>query len=155
MELAKSQLIKPTFSIFDFPSPLYPWSVYVVVNFLSQIIFVFLLFLGVVMYANEVETKEKEKLPEVKILIATYIHLTIIPVTAYQCKAGGGGGRAWGGDLTFFKNLPSNSLPTGKSFQSGADSCSSQMQPDLSTPGSTLLPNIPRQNPRKAQWKYL
>ena len=66
MELAKSQLIKPTFSIFDFPSPLYPWSVYVVVNFLSQIIFVFLLFLGVVMYANEVETKEKEKLPEVK-----------------------------------------------------------------------------------------
>ena len=28
------------------------------------------------------------------------------------------GGRAWGGDLTFFKNLPSNSLPTGKSFQS-------------------------------------
>ena len=29
-----------------------------------------------------------------------------------------GGGRAWGGDLTFFKNLPSNSLPTGKSFQS-------------------------------------
>ena len=31
-----------------------------------------------------------------------------------------GGGRAWGGDLTFFKNLPSNSLPTGKSFQSNA-----------------------------------
>ena len=30
---------------------------YVVVNFLSQIIFVFLLFLGMVMYANEVETK--------------------------------------------------------------------------------------------------
>ena len=29
-----------------------------------------------------------------------------------------GGGRAWGGDLTFFKNLSSNSLPTGKSFQS-------------------------------------
>ena len=34
-------------------------STYVVVNFLSQIIFVFLLFLGVEMYANEVETKEK------------------------------------------------------------------------------------------------
>ena len=33
--------------------------VYVVVNFLSQVIFVFLLFLGMVMYANEVETKEK------------------------------------------------------------------------------------------------
>ena len=33
--------------------------VYVVVNFLSQVIFVFLLFLGMVMYANEIETKEK------------------------------------------------------------------------------------------------
>ena len=31
----------------------------VVVNFLSQVIFVFLLFLGLVIYANEVETKEK------------------------------------------------------------------------------------------------
>ena len=31
-----------------------------------------------------------------------------------------GGGRAWGGDLTFFKNLQSNSLLTGKSFQSNA-----------------------------------
>ena len=38
----------------------------VVVNFLSQVIFVSLLFLGVVMYANEVETKEKQKLPEIK-----------------------------------------------------------------------------------------
>jgi len=36
-------------------------------------------------------------------------------------KPGGwGGGRAWGGDLTFLKNLPSNSLPTGKPFQSNA-----------------------------------
>ena len=33
--------------------------VYVVVNFLSRVIFVFLLFFGMVMYANEVETKEK------------------------------------------------------------------------------------------------
>ena len=33
--------------------------IYVVVNFFSQVIFVFLLFLGMVMYANEVETKEK------------------------------------------------------------------------------------------------
>ena len=32
---------------------------YIVVHFLSQIIFVFPLFLGMVMYANEVETKEK------------------------------------------------------------------------------------------------
>ena len=31
---------------------------YVVVNFLSQVIFVFLLFLGMVMYVDEVETKE-------------------------------------------------------------------------------------------------
>ena len=38
----------------------------VVVNFLSQVIFVFLLFLGMVMYASEVETKEKEKLSHIK-----------------------------------------------------------------------------------------
>ena len=31
----------------------------VVVNFLSQVIIVFLLFLAMVMFANEVETKEK------------------------------------------------------------------------------------------------
>ena len=31
---------------------------YVVVNFLSQLIFIFLLFLGMVMNANEFETKE-------------------------------------------------------------------------------------------------
>ena len=31
----------------------------VVVNFLSLVIFVFLLFWGMIMYANEVETKEK------------------------------------------------------------------------------------------------
>ena len=30
-----------------------------VVNFLFQVIYVFLLFLGMAMYANEVETKEK------------------------------------------------------------------------------------------------
>ena len=48
----------------------------------------------------------------------------------------------WGGDLTFFKNWQSNSLPTGKSF--------SQMQPNFPTPGCTLL-SVPRQNPRKAQ----
>ena len=33
--------------------------VYVAVNFLSQIIFIFLLLLSMVMYAYEVETKEK------------------------------------------------------------------------------------------------
>ena len=40
----------------------YSWGEYVVVNFLSQVIFGFLLFLGMVMYANEVETKEKIKI---------------------------------------------------------------------------------------------
>ena len=35
-------------------------------NFLFQVIFLFLLFLGMVIYANEVETKEKEKLPWIK-----------------------------------------------------------------------------------------
>ena len=35
-------------------------------------------------------------------------------------KLAGGGGRAWGGDLTFLKKLQSNSLPTGKSFQPNA-----------------------------------
>ena len=39
---------------------------YDVFNFLSQVIFIFLLFLAMVMYANEVETKEKYKLPEIK-----------------------------------------------------------------------------------------
>ena len=34
----------------------------VVVNFLSQVIFLFLLFLGMVMYAKEVETKIKIKI---------------------------------------------------------------------------------------------
>ena len=33
--------------------------IYVAVNFLSQVIFIFPLFLGMVMNANEVETKEK------------------------------------------------------------------------------------------------
>ena len=38
----------------------------VAVNFLFQLIFVFALFLGMVMYANEFETKEKQKLTEIK-----------------------------------------------------------------------------------------
>ena len=33
-------------------------NVYVAVNFLSQVIFVFVLFLDMEMYANEVETRE-------------------------------------------------------------------------------------------------
>ena len=39
---------------------------YVVVIFLSRVTFVSVLFLGIVMYANEVETKEKEELLEIK-----------------------------------------------------------------------------------------
>ena len=35
-------------------------NIYVVVNFSSQVIFVFLLFLGMVMYANEVEQRKNE-----------------------------------------------------------------------------------------------
>ena len=63
-----------------------------------------------------------------------YAPINVMPVE--------GGGRAWGGDLTFFKNLQSNSLPTSKSFQSNATTFPQQ--------GCTLL-SIPRQNPRKAQ----
>ena len=40
--------------------------VHVVVNFLFQLIFVFPLFWGMVMYANEFKTKEKQKLTEIK-----------------------------------------------------------------------------------------
>ena len=40
--------------------------VYVVVNFLSQLIFIFLLFWGMVMYADEFQTKEKQKLTNIK-----------------------------------------------------------------------------------------
>ena len=60
----------------------------------------------------------------------------VVFLCTYQCNAGGGsgggGGRAWGGDLTFFKNL----------------------QPNFPTSSCTLL-SIPRQDPRKAQLKYL
>ena len=37
-------------------------NIYVVVNFLSQVIFMFPLFFGMVMYANEVETKKNIKI---------------------------------------------------------------------------------------------
>ena len=41
------------------------------VNFLSQVIFVFLLVWGMVMYANDIETNGKQKLPEIKKLISS------------------------------------------------------------------------------------
>ena len=50
--------------------------VYVVVTFSSQVIFVFL---GMVMYVDEVETKEKFKLPEIRV-----------------GRGGGGGVGGWG-----------------------------------------------------------
>ena len=57
------------------------------------------------------------------------------------CRRGGKAGR---GDLTFFKNLQSNPLPTGKSFQSNATK--------FPHPGLHIaLSNIPRLDPRKAQ----
>ena len=40
--------------------------IHVVVNFLSQLIFIFLLFWGMVMYADEFQTKEKQKLTKIK-----------------------------------------------------------------------------------------
>ena len=39
---------------------------------MSHVIFVFLLFLVMLLYANKVETKEKEKLTEIKKLTTTY-----------------------------------------------------------------------------------
>ena len=52
-----------------------------------------------------------------------------------------GGGRAWDGDLTFLKNLPSNSLPTGKSFQSNATK--------FPHPGLHIAVKYPKAGPNK------
>ena len=41
-------------------------AVYAAVIFLIQLIFIFPLFLGMVMHANEFKTKEKQKLTEIK-----------------------------------------------------------------------------------------
>ena len=41
-------------------------SVYVVVNFLSHLISIFLLFLGIVMYANKFKRQGKKKLTGIK-----------------------------------------------------------------------------------------
>ena len=69
----------------------------------------------------------------------------------YQCKAGRGGGdggeggRAWSADLTFFKNLPSNSLPTGKTFQSNATK--------FPHPGLHIAIKYPKAEPKKGTMK--
>ena len=48
--------------------------------------FVFPLFLDMVMYANEIETKEKQKLPEIKKLAATCTILNIqILLSLFDC----------------------------------------------------------------------
>ena len=48
------------------PDPKFVNKIYVVVNFLFQLIFIFPLFLGMVMYAKQFKTKEKQKLTEIK-----------------------------------------------------------------------------------------
>ena len=60
---------------------------HVVVNFLFQLIFIFPLFLGMVMYANELKTKEIQKLNcnmyrTVKVL--KIVKITVIPKTAFS-----------------------------------------------------------------------
>ena len=70
-------------------------------------------------------------------------HDVYAPINVKPAGAGGGG-RAWGGDLTFFKNLQLNSLPTGTSFQSNATKF-----PHFGL--HIALSNIPRLDPRKAQ----
>ena len=45
------------------------YKMFMLVNFFSRVIFVFLLFLGIVMCANEVETKEVKKLTTTYMLI--------------------------------------------------------------------------------------
>ena len=52
-------------------------NIYVEVNSLSQVIFVFLLFLGMVVYDSKVETKEKYKLPKKKINYNIY-HILLL-----------------------------------------------------------------------------
>ena len=60
-------------------------------------------------------------------------------------EGGGEGGRAWGGDLKFFKNLPSNSLPIGKSFQSNATK--------FPHPGLHIAIKYPKAEPKKGTMK--
>ena len=50
-----------------------------------------------------------------------------------------------GWDLTFFKNLPSNSLPTGKSFQSNAIK--------FPHPGLHIAIKYPKAEPKKGTMK--
>ena len=60
-------------------------------------------------------------------------------------RGGGGGSRAWCRDLTFFKNLQSNFLPTGKSFQSIATK--------FPHPGLHIAVKYPKAEPKKSTIK--
>ena len=57
-KIARTPMIILQVSFCVISSKIVSFSIYVVVNSLSQVIFVFLLFLGMVMYANDIETKE-------------------------------------------------------------------------------------------------
>ena len=60
-------------------------------------------------------------------------------------KPAGGGSRAWGGDLTFFKNWQSDCLPTGKSFQSIATK--------FPHPGLHIAAKCPKAEPKEGTIK--
>ena len=62
-----------------------------------------------------------------------------------QGRGEGGGGREWGGDVTFFQNLSSNSLLTGKSFQSNATK--------FPLPGLHIAIKYPEAEPKKGTMK--
>ena len=80
-------------------------------------------------------------------------YLTESCLCTYQCNAGvggegvggGGEGSGWGGDLTFFKNLQSNSLPTDKSFQSN--------ETKFPHPGLHIAVIYPKAGPKKGTIK--
>ena len=61
---AAKSLYQTNLTVYD--NPCSGFLAYVVVNFLFQLIFIFPLFWGMVMYANEFKTKEKQKLTEIK-----------------------------------------------------------------------------------------
>ena len=83
--------------------------------------------------------KETEYSFELSVSICVFYYAPI------NVKPGGGGrggeGRIWGGDLTFFKNLQSYSLPTGKSFQSIATK--------FPHPGLHIAVKYPKAEPKK------
>ena len=72
------------------------------------------------------------------------------PINVKLLGRGGGGGReaGHGVGIWHFSKI-CRQIPRSQANHS------SQKQPNFPTPGCTLLSNIPKQNPRKAQWKYL